>query len=175
MSMRAIGRGLPAGSVLVLSLLAVPPASGQPATDSCLWRNSVVKVYHADVGRTWRVGRAIRIWNVVDQGQPRLQTVTTEATADVVVSPYHRYATNMNGWTLNYCDRDHITRSTVRLNAARPISQDDRAKVAVHELGHVLGLRHRPYLPHQSLMYPSLWGCVAYPTLLDRRTLGSIY
>jgi hypothetical protein len=166
---------VPAASMLVLSLLAAPPASADSATDSCLWRKSVLDVYHGSVAPTWGVGRAMRIWNSVQQGQPRLRTVTSKAAADVIVSPYRAYATNINGWTLNYCDRDHVTRSTVRLNAARPISNDDRAKVTVHELGHVLSLRDRPNRPRETVMHLSLWGCAAYPSLLDRRTLGSIY
>jgi hypothetical protein len=164
-----------AASVLALSLTAAPKASGASATDSCLWRTSVIDVYHEHVGPRWRVDRAMRIWNDVRQGQPRLRSVTTKAAADVVVSPYRSYATDMNGWTLNYCDRDHTTRSTVRLNAARPLDRQARARVTVHELGHVLGLRHRPYSPYPTIMRPSLWGCTAYPSLLDRRTLGTIY
>ena len=68
----------------------------------------------------------------------------------------------------------HITRSTVRLNAARPLSDGFRAKVTVHEFGHVLSLRHRSYRPRATVMDAYLRGS-AYPTLLDRLTLGSIY
>lgn len=174
MSVLAIVRRVLAASVLVLSLLAGPPAAADPATDSCLWRKPVLDVYYASVDPTWRVGRALRIWNDVHQGQPRLRTVTSKAAADVVVSPYRAHATDINGWTLNYCDRDHITRSTVRLNAARPLSHASRAKVTVHEFGHVLSLRHRPYRPRETVMDAYLRGS-AYPTLLDRLTLGSIY
>ena len=141
-----------ATSVLVLSTLAGPPAAADPVTDSCLWRKTVLDVYHAGVDPTWRVGRAMRIWNHVHQGQPQLRTVTSKAAADVVVSPYRADGTDINGWTLNYCDRDHITRSTVRLNAARRLSDDVRAKVAVHEFGHVLSLRHRSYRPRETVM-----------------------
>ena len=174
MSVLVVVCRVPAISVLVLSQLVGAPASAAPATDSCLWRKSVLDVYHASVGPAWRVGRAMRIWNDVHEGQPRLRTVTSRAAADVVVSPYRASDTNMNGWTLNYCDRDHITRSTVRLNAARPLSDDFRAKVTVHELGHVLSLRHRPHRPHETVMDAYLRG-PAYPTMLDRLTLGSIY
>ena len=163
-----------ATSVLVVSTLAGPPAAADPVTDSCLWRKTVLGVYHAGVDPTWRVPRAMRIWNHVHQGQPQLRTVTSKAAADVVVSPYRADGTDINGWTLNYCDRDHITRSTVRLNAARRLSDDVRAKVAVHEFGHVLSLRHRSYRPRETVMDAYLRG-PAYPTLLDRLTLGSIY
>lgn len=162
-------------AILVLPLLAGSQASAAPATDSCLWRKTELGVYHASVGSTWRVGRALRIWNDVHQGQPRLRTVTRKAAADVVVSTYRTSGTNVNGWTLNHCDRDHMTRSTVHLNAARPLTHADRATLSVHEFGHVLNLRHRPHRRHDSIMYPSLSGCRAYPTPLDRRTLGSIY
>ena len=165
----------PAASVLVLSLLAVPPAAAGSATDSCLWRTSVINVYHANVGASWRVGRAMRIWNDVHQGQPRLRTVATRAAADVVVSPYRAYGTDINGWTLNYCARDHITRSTVRLNAARPLDDAFRAKVTVHEFGHVLSLRHRPNRPDAATVMDAFLRGPGYPTLLDRLTLGSIY
>ena len=173
MSVLVVRRVL-AASLLALSMLAGPPAAADPVTDSCLWRKSVLDVYHAGVDPTWRVRRAMRIWNEVHQGQPRLRTVTRKAAADVVVSPYRADATDINGWTLNYCDRDHITRSTVRLNAARPLSDGFRAKVTVHEFGHVLSLRHRSYRPRPTVMDAYLRGS-AYPTLLDRLTLGSIY
>lgn len=175
MSVLVILYRVTAASVLVLSLLTGPPASADSATDSCLWRKTVLDVYHASVGPTWRVRRAMRIWNNVHQGQPRLRTVTSKAAADVIVSPYRAYATNMNGWTLDYCDRDHMTRSTMRLNAARPLDDDDRANVTVHEFGHVLSLRDRPYRAHPTVMNASLRRCAQYPTLLDRLTLGSIY
>jgi hypothetical protein len=173
-SVPVIVRRAPAAAVLVLAMLAVPPASAGSATDSCLWRKAVLSVYHAGVGPSWRVGRAMRIWNGVHEGQPRLRTVTSKAAADVIVSPYRERATDVNGWTLNYCDRDHVTRSTVRLNAARPIGDAFRAKVAVHEFGHVLSLRHRSQRTHDTVMDAYLRG-PAYPTLLDRLTLGSIY
>ena len=175
MSVLVILHRVTAASVLVLSLLTGPPASADSATDSCLWRKTVLDVYHASVGPTWRVRRAMRIWNNVHQGQPRLRTVTSKAAADVIVSPYRAYATNINGWTLDYCDRDHITRSTMRLNAARPLNDDDRANVTVHEFGHILSLRDRPSRAHPTVMNASLRRCSPYPTLLDRLTLGSIY
>ena len=173
MSVLVVRRVL-AASVLALSMLAGPPAAADPVTDSCLWRKSVLDVYHASVDPTWRVRRAMRIWNHVHEGQPRLRTVTSKAAADVVVSPYRAYSTDINGWTLNYCDRDHITRSTVRLNAARRLSDGFRAKVTVHEFGHVLSLRHRSYRARATVMDAYLRGS-AYPTLIDRLTLGSIY
>ena len=116
----------------------------------------------------------MRIWNDVHQGQPRLRTVTSKAAADVVVSPYRAHATDINGWTLNYCDRDHITRSTVRLNAARPLSRRIPGEGHRPRVGHVLSLRHRPYRARETVMDAYLRGS-AYPTLLDRLTLGSIY
>ena len=173
MSVLVVRRVL-AASVLALSMLAGPPAAADPVTDSCLWRKSVLGVYHAGVDPTWRVRRAMRIWNHVHEGQPRLRTVTSKAAADVVVSPYRAYSTDINGWTLNYCDRDHITRSTVRLNPARRLSDGFRAKVTVHEFGHVLSLRHRSYRARATVMDAYLRGS-AYPTLIDRLTLGSIY
>ena len=88
MSVLVVVCRVPAISVLVLSQLVGAPASAAPATDSCLWRKSVLDVYHASVGPAWRVGRAMRIWNDVHEGQPRLRTVTSRAAADVVVSPY---------------------------------------------------------------------------------------
>lgn len=175
MSVLVIVQRVPAASLLVLSLLTGLPASADSATDSCLWRKTVLDVYHASVGPTWRVRRAMRIWNDVHEGQPRLRTVTSKAAADVIISPYRAYATNINGWTLNYCDRDHITRSTMRLNAARPLNDDDRANVTVHEIGHVLSLRDRPSRGRATVMNVSQRRCAAYPTRLDRLTLGSIY
>jgi hypothetical protein len=164
-----------AAAVLVLSLVAGLPASADSATDSCLWRKTVLDVYHANVGPTWRVRRAMRIWNNVHQGQPRLSTVTSKASADVIVSPYRESATNINGWTLDHCDKDHVTRSTVRLNAARPLDGADRANVTVHELGHVLGLRDRTSRTRPTVMNAFLRWCRPYPTPLDRQALGSIY
>lgn len=175
MSVRVIFHRVPAASVLVLSLLTGPPATADSATDSCLWRTTVLNVYRASVGPAWGVRRAMRIWNSVHQGQPRLRTVTSRAVADVIVSPYRAEATNINAWTLNYCDRDHITRSTVHLNAARRLTNDDRAHVAVHEFGHVLSLRDRPTRAPPTVMNASLRWCQPYPTPLDRLTLGSIY
>ena len=162
-------RRLLAASALVLPLLVARPAAAGPFTDSCLWRKPVLGVYHAGVDASWRVWRAMRVWNAVHVGQPVLHTVTSKAAADVVVAPYRAYSTDVNGWTLNYCDRDHITRSTVRLNAARPLSDVLRAKVTVHELGHVLSLRHRPNRPHPTVMDAFLRG-PAHPTLIDRLT-----
>ncbi len=175
MSVLVIFHRLSAATVLVLSLLTGLPAPADSATDSCLWRKDVLEVYHANVGPTWRVGRAMRIWNNVHQGQPRLRTVKSKASADVIVSPYRAYATVINGWTLSHCDRDHITRSTVRLNAARALNDGERANVTVHEFGHVLSLRHRSSRARPTVMNASLRWCEPHPTALDRITLGSIY
>ncbi|MGN6574334.1 MAG: hypothetical protein ACTHKG_01475 [Nocardioides sp.] len=173
--MLVIIQRVPAASVLVLSLVAGLPAAEGSATDSCLWRKHVIDVYHANVGPTWRVRRAVRVWNDVHQGQPRLRTVTSKAAADVIVSPYREAATDIKGWTLDQCEKDRVTRSTVRLNAARPLDFADRAKVTVHELGHVLGLRDRTSRARPTVMNAFLRRCRPTPTALDRQALGSIY
>jgi len=165
-------------AMLALAVFAVPlglavPASASPVTGCRFTESSVGVQVAGDVG-TWHVGRALQIWNGVHAGQPHLY-LTTRPTAPVKVRRYWSSGTAVDAWTSYRCGDQQPTTATIYVNAARRLSDASRATVSVHELGHALGLGHRPLAVQRSVMFPRLWGMTDYPTRLDRRTLASVY
>lgn len=124
---------------------------------------------------TAAVATAVAGWNAA--GLPvRLEATTDSATADIVVAWSPQLDGNRTGRAdLTWRRQGPIVHADITLSTHLPGGQAvvpvQMVALALHEMGHALGLDHSP--DHGDAMYPE--ASASEPTLRDRRTALLLY
>jgi tetratricopeptide (TPR) repeat protein len=146
-----------------------------------------LKVYIAD-GSTvqgWNVGLkqsviyAMQTWQNATHSRVRFTQVYNQGNADIIVRWQRNFTDNILGVSPFQTAGDTIIRSDINLAVCYPDSQriinvDDLKAIAVHEMGHAIGIRgHSPY--PDDIMYYSKTRKSNTLSQRDVNTIGMLY
>jgi predicted Zn-dependent protease len=146
--------------VLSLVALIILLAQAALATNPLLWNvvpGVPLNVWVDPTGNTRAVSKAIAEWN--KQRLP-LQMRLEKDSLDALVRIHwtQRFDTTISGNTTTVDDGRHLVRATVLLARAhsngRMLNAEETRVLALHELGHVLGLEHST--DSTSVMWPTV-------------------
>src|SRR5690606_39012232 len=118
-----------------------------------------LKVYIADglgvqgwsTGMKQAVRYAMQTWQRATRGKVRFTQTYTEANADIIVRWEKNFSDNILGVSPFQTVGDTIVRSDISLavyypDTQMPIPMSELQAIAVHEMGHAIGIRgHSPY------------------------------
>jgi tetratricopeptide (TPR) repeat protein len=146
-----------------------------------------LKVYIADgLGvQGWNTGmkqvvtHAMRTWQSASRGKISFTQTYTESNADIIVKWQRNFSDNILGVSPFQMVNDTIIRSDINLavfypDSNQPIPMEDLKGIAVHEMGHAIGIRgHSPY--PEDIMYYSKTRRQATLSERDMNTVGMLY
>lgn len=146
-----------------------------------------LKVYISDglsvpgwhTGMKQSVTYAMATWQSATQDQVRFAQTYTEANADIIVKWRKNFTDGILGVSPLETIGNTIIRSDLNLavdypDSTTPLSMDDLKTVAVHEMGHAIGIRgHSPY--PDDLMFFSKNPEVSTLSARDRHTVSMLY
>jgi hypothetical protein len=149
-----------AGAVVALACLFALLPSAPAEARVQRWPGTTITYFNAADGHAWAVGRAVRAWNTSGIGI-RFVTATSRKAAQVVIVPTDWGNDATLGYNPNFKGKVQLERPQ---SLPPNMGRHDMARVAAHELGHVLGLRHVSR-DHCSIMTTGTldWGCTPAP------------
>lgn len=155
-----------------MALGAAPAAGHKPPMGEWRWPDARVLV-HDETGDK-AVAAAVGAWDAT--GVVHVETTTAPCTtgeACVTVS-VRALTPNLGGWSTWTLDGDRPLSCTVWLNTtpARPLTDAEWVDVALHEMGHCLGLPHTTEGP--SVMQETVQP-LTEPTEVDSEALRALY
>lgn len=146
-----------------------------------------LKVYIGDGLKVpgWHVGMkqhliyAMRQWQTASRGKVSFVQTYNAANADIIVGWQRNFSDNILGVSPFQMVGDTIVRSDINLAVYYPgsnekIPDDELKTIAIHELGHAIGIRgHSPY--PDDIMYYSKTRHSATLSQRDINTIGMLY
>jgi hypothetical protein len=125
------------------------------------------------------VTHAMRTWQSASRGKISFTQTYTESNADIIVKWQRNFSDNILGVSPFQMVNDTIIRSDINLavfypDSNQPIPMEDLKGIAVHEMGHAIGIRgHSPY--PEDIMYYSKTRRQATLSERDMNTVGMLY
>lgn len=146
-----------------------------------------LKVYIADgtAVQGWNTGmkqavvHAMRAWQNGTRGKISFAQTYNESNADIIVKWQRNFSDNILGVSPFQMVNDTIVRSDINLavyypDSNRAIPMEDLKAIAVHEMGHAIGIKgHSPF--QDDIMYYSKTRHLATLSQRDINTIGMLY